>query len=374
MAMATRDATRTDLGTLRELLAAPGPFASVYFGLEARPERAEEAGARWRDLAARLAREGADAATVDALTARVMDALPGTGVLALFASHGEVRHAAELPGGHHGDVAEFAAVPHLLPLLEWRQEHPAHVVAVVDRTGADLLVHPEGGTEARRRTVQGTDDEILRTSGLPNMRFQHRAEDSWERNAKVVAAAVDEALAEVSASLLLVAGDVRARQYLTKHLPARVRRDVTVGHISGSRSADGSAAVRTSRTETEVARAGHARTAELLRTLEHELAPGGHAVEGVRATLDALAVGRVGTLTVTDDPRDQRTAWFGDSPAELAERRDDLPPDGGGEPHEGRLADVAVRAALLTGADVRVLEPGEPRTPAQGAGGICRYP
>ncbi|WP_171168223.1 Vms1/Ankzf1 family peptidyl-tRNA hydrolase [Streptomyces sp. I05A-00742] len=374
MAMATRDATRTDTGTLRDLLAAPGPFASVYFDREARPERAEEAGARWRDLAARLAREGADAATVDALTTRVMDSLPGTGVLAAFAAGGEVRHVAELPGGHHGDLAEVAPVPHLLPLLEWRQEHPAHVVAVVDRTGADLLIYAEGSTEPRRRTVTGTDDEIVRSSGLPQMRFQHRAEDSWEHNAKAVAEALDGALAEVSATLLLVAGDVRARQYLTKHLPARVRRDVTVGHISGSRGADGPAGVRASRTETEVSRAGHARTAELLRQLEHELAPGGHAVEGVNATLDALAVGRVGTLTVTDDPRDQRTAWFGSTPAELAERREDLPPDGGGEPYEGRLADVAVRAALLTGADVRVLEPGEPRTPAQGTGGICRYP
>ncbi|KNB54312.1 hypothetical protein AC230_06315 [Streptomyces caatingaensis] len=349
---------------------APGPYASVYFDREIRPQRAEEAEARWRELAARLAREGADAATVDALASRVLDSLPGTGVLAAFASGGEVRYAAELPGEPHGDVAEFASVPHLLPLLEWRQDHPAHVVAVVDRTGADLLLFPEGSTEPVRRTVTGPDDEIVRSPGLPQMRYQHRAEDSWEHNATAVAQALDTALAEVSANLLLLAGDVRARQYVTKHLPARVRREVTVGHVSGSRGADGSPDAAT-RAPAEAARAGHARTADLLRQLEHELGPGGHAVEGVHTTLDALAVGRVGVLTVTDDPNDQRTAWFGDSPTQLAERREELPPDG--EPHEGRLADVAVRAALLTGADVRVLEPGTPRTPAQGTGGICRY-
>ncbi|GAA0393163.1 Vms1/Ankzf1 family peptidyl-tRNA hydrolase [Streptomyces luteireticuli] len=365
-------ATRTDTGTLRALLEAPGPFASVYFDREMRPQRAEEAGARWRELAARLAREGADAATVDALTSRVLDALPGTGTLAAFAAGGEVRYAAELPGAPHGDVAEFAPVPHLLPLLEWRQDHPAHVVAVVDRTGADLLLFAEGSAEPVRRTVTGPDDEIVRSPGLAQMRFQHRAEDSWEHNATAVARALDTALSEVSATLLLLAGDVRARQYVTKHLPARVRREVTVGHVGGSRGAGGPAD-DTARTVAEASRAGHARTAELLRQLEHELGPGGHAVEGVHATLDALALGRVGTLAVTDDPNDQRTAWFGSSPTELAERRDALPPDGGGEPHEGRLADVAVRAALLTGADVRVLEPGTPRTPAQGTGGICRY-
>jgi hypothetical protein len=38
------------------------------------------------------------------------------------------------------------------------------------------------------------------------------------------------------------------------------------------------------------------------------------------------------------------------------------------------LADVVVRAALLTGADVRVLAPGTQGAPAYGIGALCRYP
>ncbi|MEV5508065.1 Vms1/Ankzf1 family peptidyl-tRNA hydrolase [Streptomyces orinoci] len=369
-------ATRTDTGTLRDLLDAPGPFVSVYFDLEVRPQRTEEAEARWRDLAGRLAREGVDQRTLDALTTRVLDALPGTGTLALFATNdGEIRHTVELPGAARGDIAEFSPVPHLLPLLEWRQDHPARVVAVVDRTGADLLLYPEGSTEPERRLVQGPDDEIVRSQpgGMSQMRYQHRAEDSWEHNATRVAEALGTALSETSARLLLLAGDVRARQYLTKHLPQWVRRDVTIGQVSGSRSEDGSAEERTAQVEAEAARAGHARTEGLLRLLEQERSPGGHAVMGVNETLEALSVGRLRILAVTDDPQDQRTAWFGPSPTDVRERREDLPEGGGPEAHEGRLADVAVRAALLTGADVRVLEPDLSPTPAQGTAGLCRY-
>lgn len=367
-------ATRTGTGTLRDLLDAPGPFVSVYFDREARPQRVEEAEARWRDLAARLAREGAGQDTLDAVTSRVLDSLPGTGTLAVFATGGEVRHSAELPGSPHGDLAEYAPVPHLLPLLEWRQDHPARVVAVVDRTGADLLLYPEGSTEAIRRTVTGPDDEIVRSApgGMSQMRFQHRAEDSWEHNATRVAEALGTALTELSARLLLLAGDVRARQYVVKHLPQWVRRDVTVGQVSGSRSEDGAATERASQVAAEASRAGHARTAGLLRLLESERSPGGHAVVGVHDTLDALAVGRLRILAVTDDPQDQRTAWFGPAPTDVRERREDLP-TGNGSVHEGRLADVAVRTALLTGADVRVLEPGLAGAPPQGTGGLCRY-
>ncbi|MFC5721625.1 Vms1/Ankzf1 family peptidyl-tRNA hydrolase [Streptomyces gamaensis] len=364
-------ATETGTGTLRDLVAAPGPFVSVYFDREARPQLAQETASRWRGLAARLEREGVDPSTLDALTDRVLQSLPGTGVLAAFAADGRVRHAVELPGAPHGDVVETGPVPHLLPLLEWRQEHPAHVVALVDRSGADLLLYAEGSTEPLRRTVDGPDDEIGRSPGLSQMRFQHRAEDSWEHNATAVATALEEALREVAAGVLLLAGDVRARQYLVKHLPAAIRKDVLISQVSGSRSADGTDL--DAQVAAELARIRGVRTDQLLRQLDEERAPGGHTVEGVRETLDALAAGRVRTLAVTDDPQDTRTAWFGPESSELYERPEDAMREGDGHLAGDRLADVAVRAALLTGADVRVLEPGTPGGPFQGTGGICRY-
>jgi hypothetical protein len=94
-------------------------------------------------------------------------------------------------------------------------------------------------------------------------------------------------------------------------------------------------------------------------------------VEGAPAVLHALAQGRVRTLLVVDAGDDERVVWFGDSPSELSGHRAQLEISGTAVRH-GRLVDAAVRAAVLTGADVRVLLPGTAGAPAQGLGALCR--
>ncbi|TJZ44538.1 hypothetical protein FCH28_29820 [Streptomyces piniterrae] len=363
--------TKIDTDVLREFHRTPGPVDSVYFNLETLPQQEENATLRWHKLTDRLARQGADAASLTALTDRVLPALPGSGALAAFAVRGDVPLVVEMPDFHHEDMAVHGPLPHLLPLLEWQQEHPAHVLAIVDRIGADLEVYPTGATKATaRRTVTGPDDEI-RGNGA-QLRFQHRAEDSWDHNAAEVADAIGETLSQHSARLLLLAGDVRARQFLMKHLPEWVRREVTIRSVSGSRSHDGAVQERMAQVEAETRRAGQEETAALLRLLAEERSPGGRAVEGVHATLDALARGRLRTLAVTDDPQDRRTAWSGPAPTDVSDRRGVLQPNGGAVVR-GRLADVAVRAALLTGAEVRALPTDTPHAPKQGIGGVCRF-
>jgi hypothetical protein len=93
------------------------------------------------------------------------------------------------------------------------------------------------------------------------------------------------------------------------------------------------------------------------------------AVEGAHDTLAALAAGRVATLLVKGD--DGREAWFNHAPTDVAPADEDAPvsPDA----RRGPLVDVAVRTALLTGAQVRVIPPDAEYGPSQGVGGICRY-
>ncbi|MFD5462166.1 Vms1/Ankzf1 family peptidyl-tRNA hydrolase [Kitasatospora sp. NPDC127059] len=366
--------TETDTQVLRALLAAPGPILSVYFDLDPRPEMGLDAEERWQGLCRGLAGQGARADELDALTRRFLSSQPGSGVLAAFAAGGEVVHSAVLPGCEQRDLGLRAPLPHLLPLLAWRQDHPAHVVAVVDRTGADLRLYPDGATEGARRSIAGPDDEIERNQpgGMSQMRYQHRAEDSWEHNAVKVAEALGTALAEVDAHVLMLAGDVRARQYLTKHLPARVRRDVCIRPVSGSRSPDGAWPHRMAQVETETCRAGREETAALLRRLDDERSPRGHTVEGVYATMRALADGALRTLLITDTLAGRRTAWFGPGPTHIADQPASVPPDRG-PMVRADLADTAVRSALLSGVDVRVLPPGAPGAPAQGIGGLTRY-
>ncbi|MGW2248714.1 baeRF2 domain-containing protein [Kitasatospora sp. NPDC001660] len=368
--------TGTETGTqaLRDVLTSPGPVLSVYFDLDPRPEMGLDAEERWQGLCRDLASQGAGTHELDALTRRFLSSQPGSGVLAAFATGGEVVHSAVLPGCEQRDLVLRAPLPRLLPLLAWRQDRPAHVVAVIDRTGADLRLYPDGATEGVRRTVIGPDDEIERNrpGGRSQMRYQHRAEDSWEHNAVQVAEALGTALAEVDAHVLMLAGDVRARQYLTKHLPTWVRHNVSIRPVSGSRSPDGAWPHRMAQVETETCRAGQERTTALLRGYVEQLSPRGHAVEGIYATVRALADGALRTLLITDGLAGRRTAWFGPGPTDIADQPASLPPDL--KPVlRADLADTAIRSALLTGADVRVLRPGTPGNPAQGIGGLTRH-
>ncbi|HET9142214.1 hypothetical protein [Actinophytocola sp.] len=120
------------------------------------------------------------------------------------------------------------------------------MVAGPTRTGADIHTGAGGGQPPRITSVLGPDDEIERNApgGRAQSRYQHRAEDSWQHNAGAVA----------GARLLVISGDVRAVQLLEERLPAWIRTETTIRHITGGRSPDGSQP-RRAETVVEVARA-----------------------------------------------------------------------------------------------------------------------
>jgi hypothetical protein len=357
---------------LRDLYYRPGPYASVYADLRGTGER--DVLPRWRALAAELTRRGADARLVQAVRDRVLAAVPGPGVLAVHAAGGRVLLAVDMPGSAQPDLARYGALPHVLPLLEWLQNHPAYLTAVVDRTGADIVLRPGGAAAPVRQCVVGPDDEIERNApgGWAQGRYQHRAEDSWEHNAVAVADALVPMIVRHRVPLLVVAGDVRAVQYLEKHLPARVTHHVAIRHVSGSRSPDGSDPLRAEQIADDVRLTVADQTASLLTRFDEERRPGGRAVDGSAPTFEALAQGRVRILLLAHDPADRRTAWYGPDPTDVALEPEDLERVGV-HPQRAPLADVAVRAALLTRADVRLLAGSASPAPAEGIAALCRF-
>ena len=285
--------------------------------------------------------------------------------------HGYVAHGAPTLA----DNVRFDGLPHLLPLLHWLQSRSAYVTAVVDRTGADLTLFPGGAGRSTRWSVSGPDDEIERNApgGWAQARYQRRAEDSWEHNAVRVVEELVPVLRRHAVRLLVLAGDSRAVQYLEKHLPAGISDRVVVPHVSGGRAPDGSAAMRAEEIQVELRLAVVERTAALLARFGEERCPGGRAVEGAGPTLEALAEGRVRVLLLAADTDPGRTAWFGSGVTEVAGERETLE-RAGVSPQQGSLADIAVRAALLTEADIRILPaPGSPEAPREGIGALCRF-
>jgi hypothetical protein len=302
---------------LRELFTNPGAIASVYFDLRAIGE--QDALPRWRTIIDRLTAEGASRGTIQALTGRVLGSVPGPGVLAAFAAGDDIVFTKDLAGSDQPDLAVYGALPRLVPILAWQQERPALVMAVVDRTGADIAAYPRT-TEAITTVVQGLDDEIERNApgGWSQSRYHRRAEDSWEHNAAQVAGALAHTIRRYDAHLLLLAGDVRALQYLDEHLPPWIQHEVKIRRVSGGRSRDGSWARRAEQVRQEAHRAAEEEREALLAELAEGRGRGGRAVEGGRQTLAALAEARVRTLLLAPDAGEQRTAWFGPGPTDVA--------------------------------------------------------
>jgi peptide subunit release factor 1 (eRF1) len=193
--------------------------------------------------------------------------------------------------------------------------------------------------------------------------------DSWRHNARQVAAEVAAAAARVGAQALVLSGDVRAVQLLEQRLPD----DPTlfIRHVTGSRSADGSQLARAARLATALKEIEQAQTQHLIQVFQAYLDPAGRAVQGRQATLAALAADRVATLLVSPETAAGQ-AWFGEQgTAVYLDRESALV---AGRPiHSGRLVDVAIRSALLSGARVRILPPGLDGAPVEGIGALCRF-
>ncbi len=361
---------------IKELVLSLEPVASVYVGL-ALPaptaDASEDLSLRWRAMSTELAAQGAPTATIDALEGYLGSLPIYLTELALFASTGGTLRQHELPGGVPFDRASFAAPAQVAPLVSWLQRHPPFVAIVVDRAGADVTEVKSGTTVGVTETVVGPDDEIERNApgGWAQPRYQRRAEDSWRHNAAAVAEAAIHALRRVDGELLLVAGDVRAVQLLEDRLRDHSGHRIVVRHVPGGRQPDGSTSIRRAAIAHELAGYAAQRTADVLERFENERRPHGRAVEGAADTLSALAAGRADTLIIADDPRDSRTAWYGpdllgvDSRFRASGAVTAL--------RSGRLVDIAVRAALLTDADVTIIDAETPATPAERIGAICRY-
>jgi peptide subunit release factor 1 (eRF1) len=164
---------------------------------------------------------------------------------------------------------------------------------------------------------------------------------------------VEETCNRNDAKLVVVARDVRAVELLRKALPPRVDELVTV--IDGSRHADGSEDAIADDTVRAVATVVARDTAALLAKFREEVGQHDRAADGPGPVLEALARGQVEVLLVHDDPDDNRTAWFGPEPLHVGARRDVVEAMGVAAPTEGRLVDVALRAALGSGAGIRIV-------------------
>ena len=357
-----------DLG---QLVRGAGPFLSLYLNTERAVENAGPLSQqRWKTVRRDLEEEGAPGVLLDEIDGIVPDAHLHGGCLAVIGAVDHILHV------EHGrplgptDVATWGPVPDLLPIVRWRQSEPPYVVVLIDRTGADLFGVRRGARELHAE-VEGEHDELRKVlaGGWSQRRYQQRAEDSWEQNAEHVAAAVERLVAQVQPVFVAVAGDVRAVGLLRDSLSKRV--DALVHVIDGERPWDGKGDPIPEQVHELVAEHVSEETERLLDRFDEERGQHDKAVEGVEPTARALARAQVAVLLIADEGDDASTLWFGPDPALLSQDDRELKELGVDSPERGPARDVLVRAALGTGAGMRVVDDGTMLD--EGAGALLRW-
>jgi hypothetical protein len=356
---------------LARLTRLDGPVLSLYLDMDRTVENAAYRDEqRWRGLRRTLRDEGVPEAMLAAVDPLVPDAHLRSRCLAVIADRDGLQWV------EHGDcrVGEdrwsWGSLPHLVPLISWRQRAVPYVLVTTDRTGADLVgVSP--GREELREQVDGATDPIrkVQPGGWSQRRFQQRAENNWEQNAQDVASEVVALAQRTEARAVFAGGDVRAMQLLRDSLPGELR--AMLVEVPASRAADGSDGQTAVAVDTELeAIVGHD-SAELMRKYAEEAGQNDRAAEGLDETIGALQRAQVDVLLLMESGIPERSAWFGPEPAQIASKSNALETFGVDHPVEGNVTDVLVRAALGTDAGVRVV----PFTSllAEGVGALLRW-
>jgi hypothetical protein len=349
--------TTPDRPSWAELLRRPGPWVQVHLDDSVDtgdPPQVLET--RRRSVVDRLARDGAseeDLALVSSALAHE-PAPGGPRTRVILVESGELVVDESIPGiPTEPEEAGVVPVPDLVPLLEREPERIVYVVVETSRDGGEVRVLRAGADELiDARAVEGRTDTLhaVTTGGWRQDRLQHHAEEIWRQTQGELAERIDDVVRRHRPRLLVVAGDIRARQLLEGELGAESRAILAVEPTNTrADGADPSALEERIRTELQRILAEGERDV-LDRVAQHDGRGDGWAETRVGAVVRALASAQVDTLVLDADAlRDERLLALAEAPWIAT-----APEDALGAEVLGRVpAHVALtRAALLTDARV----------------------
>jgi hypothetical protein len=377
----TGEAELVDLGFLRGLYAQIGDYVSVYLDTDRVHENAPEVtGIEWKSASRRLAAAGASPASLDAVGQVIADRDAAAG-RAVFARAGEVTLAGKLDAPPRREIARLAPLPHLMPLLAQHRPPIPHVRVSATRTGGEVVAVGGSGA-AWRDWMAGRQWPVHKVSvgGWSQDKFQRRAEDTWEENAKELAAEVISAADQVGASHVIISGDVRARSMLLEHLTVPLRESAAM--VDKEVGADSTAMAEAADQALSDWADGdrRARFDDWGTHLAHD-----RAVQGLTQTLAALRNSQVSDVFLADNPHSAATAWIGPAGTDVAASREELLVRGVSEPVEDRADAAIVRAIASTDAELHFLPEdvvvtgdaaayGGIARPLDGIGATLRYP
>jgi Bacterial archaeo-eukaryotic release factor family 2 len=350
-----------NLGFLRSLYDEIGGYVSVYLDTDHTHENAlEEIELRWRAARQQLAGAGASPASLDA-AATVAGGPPGALGHAVFARDGAVAFTGTLDAPPRREIARLAPLPHLMPLLAQRRPPIPHVRVSATRVGGEIVA--VGGTGQQWRDwVAGQQWPVhkAKVGGWSQERYQRSVEETWDENAKALAAEVVAAADRIGAQHVIVSGDIRARLLLLERLTTPLRESAAV--LEEEVSADSQAMTEAAdRALSEWAARRSRERFDLWRTRQAH----GLGVEGLAPAMAAFRDGQVSDLFLADDPTSIASAWIGPAGNDLAASEEELRERDVPAPVRDRADAAIVRAVAYTDAELHFLpadlvETGDP--------------
>ena len=296
----------------RELYLHSGPFASVYVDVSRDHQNSpHEIELRWKELARSLVEQGADDADIRAIEEVFTEPTgqAGSAGRAVIASGGQVRLDVALPDRPRREIARWATLPHVMPLLAQTPEPLPHVVISLGRTSATVrAVDADGAVSQASEHAQEEGTHKVRGADRDKQSY---TEEVWAKNVRGFARTVDDTVAHLHAQLVVITGDVRARTILLDELGERSRS--LAAEVDGADPDDTTTHERISgKIEDLLARRAAQRSREVLDGVN--VAHGrdaGLAASGLGPVVAALQQAQVETLVIQDDPSSALELWIG---------------------------------------------------------------
>ncbi|HEY8588240.1 MAG TPA: Vms1/Ankzf1 family peptidyl-tRNA hydrolase [Naasia sp.] len=362
---------------LADLLRSSGWWITVY--TDASMDTADPRGveqARRRSVLDQLQHRGVP----DDQLSELSDALEGTdGVPSpatryLLACDGRIVHNQVLPGAPVGaQVVEAGPIPHLAPLLRHRNDEIVYLVVQAGRDGGEVdVLRSTAAVPEASDAVQGRTDTLkkFQGGGWAHLRFQRHTEAIWKQTETELAAVVDRLAQEHRPRLIVVSGDVRARQYLKEQLSSRSQELVAELNVN-TRGDGASEATLQEFVDQQLNEIADSDRRQDLDRLATELGKeGGAAERGIGWTVHTLRQAQVEVLFVDPDTLADRTLLALDSEPWVAAAPEDAEP---AKPlGDVPAAEALLRAAVLTDAAVRIV-PSTMLPDGAGAAGLLRW-
>ncbi|MFI7300977.1 hypothetical protein [Streptomyces sp. NPDC050121] len=358
-----------ELTFLDPVYARPGPYACAYLDTSRDvPDPEAAIRLRRRHLREDLARQGADNATV-AVVADIAGTdreVSGRHGQAIFASHGGLVLVEELPDPPAHDAARFGALPDVMPLAVQHAPDIPYAAATVHRAA-----HPETGAPEEMEV----DFQTGRwpSSAVAPERRCHRSGPAakWPHGAAEIAGELADLVHRSGAEVIVLGGEVRARNVLVNRLPEPLPERVVSVADDGHPAGGGRALLEQELSDVFRGRMSGRDRARVEKFRTRQTRQAG-AVEGMAAVVAALQRAQAGALLLNTPVDLPVRLWAGSEPTQIAMSAADLESFGVLGFQEEQPGAALIRALVRTGAEL-VVVPREELPLEDGVGVLLRY-